>query len=91
MNGLERIAENLRSNRFAVTRLPDGSGVLLEVEGLQVLSLNATGMFLLDTVANGATEAEELVRELVRVFDVDETTARNDLDAFLAEFLRRLG
>ena len=90
MSGLERIAGSLRSGRFAVARLPDGSGVLLEVEGLRVLSLNETGMAVLDAIGNGLTTTDGLVSELVRTFDVDEATARRDLEAFLAGLLRRV-
>ena len=90
MNGLAGIARALRSGRFAMTRLGDGSGVLLDIEGNQVLSLNETGMFLLDAIAAGTAGEDALLSAMLGAFDVDETTARADLDRFLAELRERL-
>ena len=91
MSDLRRIAGTLASGRYTVTRLVDGSGVLLDVEGLQVLSLNETGMFLLDAIQRGVHEEEALAEALTREFEVDTGTARRDVRAFLAELERGIG
>lgn len=90
MHGIETLAARLRSQELTVTKLVDGSGVILDVNGLKVYSLNETGMFLVEQLQRGATDAGELVRALVEHFEVEPETASADLQSFLDELLRRL-
>jgi hypothetical protein len=86
MDALHQLADLLSSGRITCTPLDDGTGVLLDVESLRVYSLNVTGMFLVDALRRGATDAETLTRQLVAGFEVDEATARADV----AEFVKAL-
>jgi hypothetical protein len=61
----------------------DGEVVVLDVERSHYLNLNATGCVLWLMLAEGATEPQ-LVDKLRQEFDVDEPTARHDVDAFIA-------
>jgi Coenzyme PQQ synthesis protein D (PqqD) len=60
----------------------DGEVVVLDIERSHYLNLNPTGCVLWLMLADGATEAE-LVQKLTKEFDVDEHTARSDVEAFL--------
>jgi len=62
----------------------DGEVVALDEESLVYLNANPTGSVLWQALARGTTR-DELVRALLAEFDVDETTATNDVDRFLAD------
>ncbi len=85
MSRTRLLADLLASGRLTVTTLTDGSGVVLDVESLQVLSLNPSGAFLLERLGEGVTDEDALARALTAEFEVDLPTARRDLDAFLDE------
>ena len=50
----------------------------------EIMSLNETGAFLWEFLKDGAT-ADDLVKNLVREYEVDEETAAKDVDVFLAK------
>jgi hypothetical protein len=80
----ERIAGALRAGELEVTRLAEGSGVVLHVPTLRSCTLNPAGMLLLAALAAGATGAAELTDDLVKRYDVDRATAQSDAEALLA-------
>jgi len=90
MAGIAEIAEFLRSDRVTRTALSDGSGVVLDVEGLAVYSLNETGMFLVNALCDGAADADALASKMVEAFEVDEVTAREDVAEFIAALSKLL-
>ena len=53
----------------------------------QIMSLNETGAFLWNILKDGA-EKQDLVRDLVKEFAVDEQTAEKDVEVFLAQLRR---
>lgn len=55
----------------------------------QILSLNETGAFLWNILKEGA-EPDELAAPLVEEYEVDEATARKDVEIFLSR-LREKG
>lgn len=61
----------------------DGEVVVLDVKRSHYLNLNPTGCVLWLLLAKGATK-RQLVDKLVEEFDVDESTARDDVEAFVA-------
>jgi hypothetical protein len=61
----------------------DGEVVVLDVEGSHYLNLNETAAALWTMLADGATE-RQLVTKLIDEFDVDESTARADVQAFVS-------
>jgi hypothetical protein len=85
MAQLTEIADLLRSDCITRTALADGSGVILDIKGLAVYSFNETGMFLVEALCEGAMDEGALVARLMAAFEVDEATARADVDAFIAE------
>lgn len=47
-----------------------------------IINLNETGAFLWKALEKGATE-EELLKAMLEEYDVDEETARSDINAFI--------
>ncbi len=91
MSPAERIAARLAAGELTVTRLVDGSGVILDVDGLAVFSVNETGMFLVEQLGEGVTDPGTLSRMVVESFEVESEQAAADVEAFLTELVRRLG
>jgi Coenzyme PQQ synthesis protein D (PqqD) len=72
----------LRADRL-VWQSIDGEIVALDLRSSEYIGVNPSGRAVWQELADGATK-DDLVAKLVRSFDVDENTARRDLDAFLA-------
>ena len=47
-----------------------------------IINLNETGAFLWKILESGATK-EELLKKMLEEYDVNEETARQDIDAFI--------
>lgn len=82
MNSIETIANLLKSGRLSCATLADRTGVLLRLDGLEVLSLNETALFLVQAMQEGAASEAALVARLVNAFEVDEATAERDVQTF---------
>lgn len=81
-----RLGALLQSGRFVRAGLADQSGVVVDTAGTRMLSLNETGMFLVEALASGAG-LDALVERLVREFRVSGPTARQDVERFLGELM----
>jgi hypothetical protein len=62
----------------------DSEVIALDEKALVYLNANPSGTVLWQALAAGATQ-DALVQRLVAEFDVDEATARGDVDRFVAE------
>jgi hypothetical protein len=80
----------LSSEGISHTRLADHSGVILDIDSLQVFSVNDTGMCLVEALRDGVDDHEGLVRRIVDDFEVDRETAAADVDAFVEELAQYL-
>ena len=89
-NAMNALVEIFKSDRLTHTDLAEDGGVLLDIAGHQVLSLNEVGMFLVNLIHRDGGTAEQLTQRVVAEFEVDETTARTDVDQFLSELARFL-
>jgi len=86
MSRIEELSRLLASDEeFTQQKLSDETGVILDVDSLQVFSLNPTGQFLVDCLRQGVTTEDGLVERLVAEFDVGEGMAREDVAGFLGE------
>lgn len=85
MNAIERLSQLMRSDKVTQTKLADETGVILHLDSLQVLTLNETGMFLVERIGEGLSTSDQLIAALTDDFEVDEATARADVDAFVDE------
>ncbi len=84
------LAGLLSSERLTRTRLADGSGVILHLDELEVLTLNETGQFLVELLVEGVDTLDGLALALAGEFEVDPETARRDAAAFLGELAEHL-
>lgn len=64
----------------------DGETVMMSIEHGEYYGLSEVGSFLWEQLA-GPLSVEELCRRVIEEFDVDETTCRTDVSAFIAEML----
>ena len=85
MTDVPALAAALATDRYTHTALADGTGVILDIEGMHILTLNETGEFLVAAMLAGAADEPDLVARLVGAFEVEEPHAREDVSAFLAE------
>ena len=87
---ITKIRGALESGRLTINALDDGSGVLLDVDGEQLLTLNRTGMRLVQAVDEGASSVEALRDMLLEEFDVEAERAEADARAFVGEVAEAL-
>ena len=80
----------LSSEAISQTRLADHSGVILDIDSLQVFSVNETGMCLVEALRDGVDDHDGLVRRIVEDFEVDPVEAAADVDSFVEELSRCL-
>lgn len=80
----------LESGRLTINALDDGSGVLLDVDGEQLLTLNRTGMRLVQAIDDGAATVEALRDRLLDEFEVEAERAEADAQAFVGEVAKAL-
>ena len=80
----------LSSEAISQTRLADHSGVILDIDSLQVFSVNETGMCLVEALRDGVDDHEGLVRRIVEEFEGDPVEAEADVDSFVEELSRYL-
>jgi hypothetical protein len=71
-----------------LTKLEDGTGVVLNLDTKFYHTLNTTAVELWKALEAGATTERELARKLVAEFEVDEDSASADVAAALDEFER---
>ena len=62
----------------------DGEVVALDEQALMYLNANSSGALLWRALAKGTTK-DTLVKLLLAEFEVDETTAEQDIDRFLGD------
>lgn len=80
---IERIAAALDDKRLTINALDDGSGVVLDVDGERMLTANATGIRIVQAIANGASQPHAIAARLSEAFEVDEDRARDDVCSFV--------
>jgi len=80
---IARIAAALEDKRLTINALEDGSGVVLDVEGEQMLTANTTGIAIVQAINEGDRDAETIARHLAEQFDVAEARASEDVTAFV--------
>jgi len=85
VNQIEELARMLATDELTTTKLVDGTGVILDVDSLQVFTLNETGMFLVEALGEGVADREGLVARLVESFEVEDDVAGEDVDAFIGD------
>ena len=80
---VQEVAAALESGRLTINALDDGSGVILDVDSEQLLTMNSTGLTLVQAISDGARTEDQLVEVLTGCFEVDEARAREDIRGFV--------
>ncbi|MEP0774848.1 MAG: PqqD family protein [Acidobacteriota bacterium] len=75
----------VRLGRRVRHRAVAGDGVLVHLERGQVMVVTEVGLRVVELLHQGPRTVPELVASIVGEFEVDEDTARRDLELFLAQ------
>ena len=87
---LSALSAALHSERLTINALDDGSGVVLDVEKEQLMTLNPSAMVLMEAIHAGARSEPSLVTALTRQFEIDPERAEQDTRTFLSSIARVL-
>jgi hypothetical protein len=89
---IARLSTRLADDALGLTELEDGSGVLLDISGHQVLALNDTAMFVLNRLRSDAPphDIDTLANAISAEFEITPETARSDAESFLGQLDRLL-
>jgi hypothetical protein len=90
VSDIEQLAAMLADDELTTTKLVDGTGVILDVDSMQVFTLNETGMFLIEAMGEGVSDRDGLVAGLVESFEVEDDVAGADVDLFIADLSKFL-
>ncbi len=80
---LKTLREGLSKGRLTISALDDGSGVVLDVEGEQLLEMNATGLAIMQAIADGADTEADVADLVARQFDAPPEQVLADVKVFL--------
>jgi hypothetical protein len=85
---LERLGDALRGGDLAWARLADGTAVIVDARGQHVLTLNETGLLVVDALRDGVASEEVLAARLVEAYEAEPAVAASDVRAFLERLQR---
>ena len=88
---IETLRESLSEGRLTISALDDGTGVVLDVEGEQLLEMNATGLAMMQAIADGAENEDAVVERVVEKFDAPVERVREDVRAFVVDVSKAVG
>lgn len=80
----DRLRQHLASRGIELTTLADGTAVLLDLDGHRVLTLNATGTWIMQQVLGGAASTEAIGRSLSELHGISTNRAQSDVREFLS-------
>ena len=84
---LDQLLAKVESGDINTSWLADGTGVILDIDKHQVLTLNDTGVVLFKALQNHVYSVKELGDVLVSEFNVDHVTAEVDAEQFIQSIL----
>lgn len=90
-SNIKPLIDHLKDTGLNHTVLADGSGVILDTNASQVLTLNATGVLLTDLLLAGISSTKELSKALQDKYGIDEATATQDTASFIQQLSSYLG
>lgn len=83
-----QLRERLLSEDLTVSDLGELGGVLLDVEGNQVLSFNEVGMTLIKLIRDDGYSPQDLPGYVVERYGIDAQTAQQDVEQFMSKLDR---
>ena len=88
---MNKLHELLNSERLTETALAEGGGVLLDLEGQQILSLNGVGLEIVQMLRREAISQTDLAIHIAKTSGIDEDTAAGDVALFIERLSHFLG
>jgi len=88
---LETVRTALDDGRLTINALDDGSGVLLDIEGEQLMTLNRTGLAMVQAVADGVDSEAAIGERIAADYEVEAERAAADAEDFLGQIAEALG
>ena len=88
---MNKLHELLSSGQLTETALNEGGGVLLDLEGQQILSMNEVGMKIVHLLRDEPLTQADLAQWIAQAYGIDEETAARDVGLFiqrLSKFLK---
>jgi len=82
---IENLAQGLAEGRLTISALDDGSGVVLDVEGEQLLEMNASGLAMMQAIADGAKTEKEVAEVVAGRFDAPRDQVLADVRGFVSD------
>ncbi len=80
---LEKLRKGLSEGQLTISALDDGSGVVLDVSGEQLLEMNPTGLAIMQAIADGAESEEQVAESVVGRFDAPMERVLDDVRLFV--------
>ena len=87
---IENLAQGLAEGRLTISALDDGSGVVLDVEGEQLLEMNASGLAMMQAIADGAKTEQEVAEVVAGRFDAPRDQVLADVRGFVSDVAESL-
>ena len=81
----QKIRQLLSNGSLSHTTLADETGVLLDINGGKVMTLNTTGEFLLQSIVDGSETIEQLASLITQKHQIDLDTATSDSREFVSK------
>ena len=87
---IERLRGALKAGRLTISPLDDGSGVVLDVAGEQLLEMNASALAMLQAVADGAETEQAVAERIAERFEAPGEQVAADVHTFFAQLVASL-
>ena len=81
----------LAAGTLTISALEDGSGVVIDINGEQLLEMNATGLAMMEAIADGQTDPDAVCTQVAERFDAPVERVRGDFSTFVGEVCRSVG
>lgn len=87
---IDWLRKNIEQGRLTISRLDDGSGVVLDTEGEQLVEMNASAMAMIQAVADGAENERAVAERIAAQFGQPAERIANDVDRFFDQLVASL-
>jgi hypothetical protein len=88
--GIEWLRESIERGRLTISQLDDGSGVVLDVEGEQLVEMNASAMAMVRALADGAEDERAVAELIAQRFGQPADRVVGDVEHFFARLVASL-
>ncbi len=82
-SNLNYLADQLVSGALSISALDDGSGVVLDVAGERLLTMNASAIAIMHAIQSGCRDRAEIASRLAKQFAIPADQAESDVSIFV--------